>query len=230
MSISSVLAKWFSNYDNRESMGSRLRAKRLAPLLEMIELVFAEYGLVNIIDLGGQENYWSIVPQTYLDDHKVCITIVNLPGTTLPQAHDSFEFAEADCCDLNCYGDNTFHIAHSNSVIEHVGDWQRMTQFAMELARVGQKYFVQTPNYWFPVEPHFMAPFFQWLPEPVRIWLVLHFKLGHRHQAGTLDEAVRTVESVRLLNKKMVAALFKDAQIKTEWFFCLPKSFVAIKN
>ncbi len=75
-----------------------------------------------------------------------------------------------------------------------------------------------------------MAPFFQWLPKPVRIWLVLHFKLGHRHQAGTLDEAVRTVESVRLLNKKMVETLFKDAQIKTEWFFCLPKSFVAIKN
>ncbi len=147
MSISSVLAKWFSNYDNRESMGSRLRAKRLAPLLEMIELVFAEYGLVNIIDLGGEENYWCIVPQAYLDDHKVSITIVNLPGTTLPQAHGSFEFVEADCCDLTCYGDNTFHIAHSNSVIEHVGDWQRMTQFAMELARIAQKYFVQTPNY-----------------------------------------------------------------------------------
>ena len=176
MAISTIFAKWFSNYDSKNSVGSRLRAKRVAPLLEMIKEVFSEHGFVNVIDMGGEENYWNIVSGEYLKEHKVSITIVNIPGTTTPKNHGIFKFVEADCCDLSGFDDNSYHIAHSNSVIEHVGDWERMTQFARELARVAPKYFVQTPNYWFPIEPHFMTPFFQWLPEPVRMWLVLNFQ------------------------------------------------------
>lgn len=230
MSFSSVLARWFSNYDSRESMGSRLRARRIAPMKEMIEAVYREHGRVEMVDLGGAENYWNIVSADFLDNHKVEITIVNIPGADLPEAHGRFKFVEADCCNLTCFADNSFQIAHSNSVIEHVGDWQRMTNFATEIARVSDKYYVQTPNYWFPIEPHFMAPFFQWLPEPARVWLVLHFQLGHRSRATNLDEAVRSVESVRLLNRKMVKALFADGEVITEWFFGLPKSFIAIKR
>lgn len=211
-------------------MGSRLRAKRIAPLLDMIRQVFAEQGQVNIIDLGGRENYWNIVPQGFLEKHNVSITIVNLPDDIIPENHEPFSFAAADCCDLACFDDDSFDIAHSNSVIEHVGDWIRMFQFANELARVSQRYFVQTPNFWFPVEPHFMTPFFHWLPIPMRIWLVQRFQLGHRPRAYSLDEAVRTVESVRLLNRKMYQALFPGADILTERILGLPKSLIAVKN
>jgi ubiquinone/menaquinone biosynthesis C-methylase UbiE len=171
-----------------------------------------------------------LVSGEYLKEHKVSITIVNIPGTTTPKNHGIFKFVEADCCDLSGFDDNSYHIAHSNSVIEHVGDWERMTQFARELARVAPKYFVQTPNYWFPIEPHFMTPFFQWLPEPVRMWLVLNFQLGHRQRATSIDEAVRSVESVRLLNRKMVRALFENAEVLTEKYFYLAKSFIAVKK
>jgi hypothetical protein len=230
MSISGILAKWFSNYDSEQSVGSRLRARRIAPLLEMIAEVHREHGCANVIDMGGEENYWTIVPAEYLEAHAVSITIVNIPGSTTPADHGLFKFVGADCCDLSCFDDKSFHIAHSNSVIEHVGDWSRMVQFSTEVSRVAQKYFVQTPNYWFPVEPHFMTPFFQWLPEPIRVWLVLHFQLGHRSRAASIDEAVRSVESVRLLNRKMVRELFKDAQVLTERYFWLPKSFIAVRK
>jgi hypothetical protein len=59
MAISTIFAKWFSNYDSKNSVGSRLRAKRVAPLLEMIKEVFSEHGFVNVIDMGGEENYWN---------------------------------------------------------------------------------------------------------------------------------------------------------------------------
>ena len=230
MAITRIIATWFSNYDSKTSLGSRLRRKRVVPLLEMIDEVFQENGYVNLIDLGGEANYWNIVPSEYLDACNVSITIVNLPGTKTPEAQGAFKYVDVDACDLSSFGDKSFHIAHSNSVLEHVGDWQRMKQFSFELSRVSQKYFVQTPNYWFPVEPHFLTPFFHWLPKPVRMWLVLHFQLGHQQKANSIDQAVRIVEGSRLLNRKMVQALFKDARVLTEWYFWLPKSFIAVKK
>jgi hypothetical protein len=224
------LARLSTNYNNQKSMVFKLRAKRIAPLLEMIEEVFKENGIVNVVDIGGTESYWGIIADPFFDKFNINITIVNLPGIQKSRDLERFRFIEADGCDLSYIEDESFHIAHSNSVIEHVGDWKRMTSFAMELSRVAPKYFVQTPNYWFPMEPHCMMPFFHWLPKPIRLWLVLHFQMGHWKKAETIDEAMLTVESVHLLTKKMFRELFKDAQILTERAFWFPKSLVALKN
>ena len=232
MSITKTLAETLTNYSSQKSIGSKLRAKRIGPLLCMIESISKKTGSVTIIDIGGTENYWGIVSREYLDAHNVSITIVNLPGAVISknEDHGPFRFIEADGCDLSQFGDNSFHIAHSNSVVEHVGDWGRMVQFSKELTRVAQNYFVQTPNYWFPVEPHCMTPFFHWLPKPTRIWLVLRFHLGHWGRATSIDQAVRAVESARLLNRKMFQALFNEAKVITERLYWLPKSFIAIKK
>jgi hypothetical protein len=230
MNITRTFAKRFASYDRQNSVGSRLRAKRIAPLLELIEAVFNEHGSVKIIDIGGTEQYWNIVPRKYLDEHNVNITIVNLAESGMPKNHGPFIFVEADGCDLAEFKDKSFHIAHSNSVVEHVGDWERMVQFAKEVTRVSQKYFVQTPNYWFPIEPHCMTPFFHWLSKPARIWVVSHFQLGHWIKAASVGEAVELVESCRLLNRKMFQELFKDSHVLSERFFWLPKSFIALKK
>ena len=228
MSITKSLAKKLTNYDNRNSIGSRLRSRRITPFLQMVKAIFQQHGYVNVIDVGGMENYWHMVPPQYLEDHKVSITLVNLPGMPLPDDHGPFRFVNADGCDLSFFADNSFHIAHSNSVIEHVGDWARMTQFSKELQRVARKYFVQTPNYWFPLEPHFMSPFFHWLPKPFQVWLVMHLSLGHFDRASSVDEAVQTVEGTRLLNKSMFHELFPEAELRTERYLFMSKSFVAI--
>jgi hypothetical protein len=197
----------------------------------MIETVYREHGAVEVVDVGGTVNYWRIVPTEFLRRHNVTITLVNLPGTSA-QLEDRTEFraVEADGCDLKQFGDQEFHIAHSNSVLEHVGDWGRMVAFAQEIARVAPRLFVQTPNYWFPIEPHCMTPFFHWLPTPMRVWLVMHFQLGHWNKAKNVDEAVRIVDSARLVNRKMFQSLFGDAEIRTERVLWLPKSFIAIRK
>ena len=230
MFITRLCAKRLSNYDSQKSIGSKLRARRIVPLKEMIEESFHENGSVSIIDVGGTESYWGILPRQYIDEYKVTITIANLPGITMQTDHGPFRFIEADGCDLSEFRDFSFNIAHSNSVLEHVGDWGCMVKFANEISRVSEKYFVQTPNYWFPIEPHFMTPFFHWLPKPTRLWLVSHFKLGSWKSATSIDEAVRMVESARLLNKKMLQGLFPNANIFVEKLFFLPKSFIAIKH
>jgi hypothetical protein len=218
-----------TNYEDKRSLGAKFRAKRIGPLLTMIEAVFKEHGFVSIVDVGGTKAYWNIVPERLLDDRKVHITIVNLAGTLTSADNGRFTYIAGDGCDLALLEDNSFHIAHSNSVIEHVGDWPRMVQFATELTRLSPRTFVQTPNYWFPVEPHCMTLCFHWLPKPVRVWLVTRCHLGHWGKAGSIDEAVRLVESARLLSRTMLRELFQDAEIVTERFLGLPKSLIAIR-
>ena len=216
-----------------DALTHRLRSKRIAPLLEMIDEVFACRGSVRIIDVGGTEEYWNLVPPEFLDSRNVHITIVNFPGGARGSAAtDRITHEFGDGCDLVAYQDKEFDISHSNSVLEHVGTWSKMAMFARELSRVSEQYFVQTPNFWFPMEPHFMVPFFHWLPEPTRVWILRRFTLGGRWRLGanSIDEAVRLVESARLLSRAMFVELFSDAEIRTERFLFLTKSFVALRR
>lgn len=230
MHITKDLANTISNYNSSDSLGSKFRTKRLAPLLSMIDEEFQASGRVSIVDIGGTRNYWNIVSSEWLEDRKAHITIVNLPGDEKMPDEPLFSYLDSDGCDMHDFADKSFDIAHSNSVIEHVGDWERMVQFSHEISRLAEAYFVQTPNYWFPVEPHCFTPLFQWLPKPARVQLVLQFDLGNWHKAHSIDEAVRTVESARLLNRRMFSELFKDAEVITERVLLLPKSFVAVRR
>lgn len=230
MTIAESLSERLANYDDIKSIGSRLRIKRIQPLLRLIEKVSEKEGSVNLIDIGGTYQYWKIVPDSFLEKNRVSITIANLPGTESYQASGAFQFAPVDGRDLSRFDDNQFHIAHSNSVVEHVGDWESMVKFSNELKRVARKYFVQTPNYWFPIEPHCMTPLFHWLPKPLRVELVRKFNLGHWKKSSSVIDAVSVVESARLLDKTMFAALFDDADVLGERFLFLTKSWVAIKN
>lgn len=196
--------------------------------MAMVEAVSARQGSVSIIDVGGTETYWRILPDGFLERHAVEITVVNLPGVALPPDHGPFRFVAGDGCALDMFEDAQFDIAHSNSVIEHVGDEERMAAFASEVHRVAPRYFVQTPDFLFPVEPHFVTPFFHWLPVAMRIWLLRHFDLGQWKRIATREEAEDAVMSARLLTRKRFSRLFPDAEIRSERFFGLPKSLIAV--
>jgi hypothetical protein len=229
VSVTKTIAKKISDYNDPNSFGSRMRKRRAQLLLAMILEVFGEKGKVEIVDIGGTRTYWNIIPADLLRVQNVKITIVNLPGTEVIFDDPVFSFVEGDGRNLPNFSDNAFDIAHSNSVLEHVGNWEDMRRFAGEIARVGKKYFVQTPSFWFPIEPHCMIPFFHWLPLSFRMQLVLRFELGHWKKAANLREAQQIVESARLLTMKKMQTLFSDAIIRTEWLL-FPKSHIAIRK
>jgi hypothetical protein len=230
--MSSVLQffKGFTNYNNHQSIGSKLRARRSETLLNIIKRVYAEKGSVSILDLEGSTSYWNNIPSHYFTDYNITVTILYYPGEGEPGEDGYFKFTVGDPCNLSQFDDQSFDIAHSNSVLEHMGDWERMVHFAKESQRVAKYYYVQTPNFWFPIEPHFMMPFFHWLPKPISIWLISHFNIGPIHRATSIDLAVRKVDHARLLNQKMLVALFDDANIIVERLFFIPKSFIAIRQ
>src|SRR3546814_10323990 len=92
----------------------------------------------------------------------------------------------------------SFDIAHSNSVIEHVITWDNMKNFARETRRVAAWHYVQTPYFWFPVDPHFYKlPFYHWLPRPLRA------KLRSEEHTSELQSLMRISYAVFCLKKKI---------------------------
>jgi SAM-dependent methyltransferase len=124
-------------------------------------------------------------------------------------------FVQADATALPFDG-GAFDIVHSNSVIEHIVDPDDRRRFASEVRRVSRRYFVQTPNRWFPIEPHSLLPFVHWLP---RAWGARIWRFG---VAGD------PFEQTKLLDKRELAHLLPDARIVRERFGPITKSLVAV--
>jgi hypothetical protein len=98
---------------------------------------------------------------------------------------------------------------------------------AAEVRRVGRGYYIQTPNRYFPLEPHFLLPGFQFLPLRLRVWLVRHFSLGWFPRIADARQALAEVAAIRLLSEAEFRALFPGAVIYKERYFGVTKSFVA---
>ena len=121
-----------------------------------------------------------------------------------------------------------FDAVYSNSVIEHVGEIEDMRRMAQEIKRVGKRYYVQTPYLYFPIEPHFVFPLFQFLPISWRVYLLRHFNLGWVDRSERTN-AEADVRSIKLLSKTQFRSLFPNAVIAGEKFMGLTKSLFAWK-
>jgi 2-polyprenyl-3-methyl-5-hydroxy-6-metoxy-1,4-benzoquinol methylase len=152
------------------------------------------------------------------------ITLLNLahPET----GHGDFEMIQGDATDLSRFQDRAFDVVFANSVIEHVGDLSRQQQMADEIRRVGHRYFVQTPNYYFPLEPHFFLPGFQWLPMSWRVALLKNVGLGWYGRVRDDARARELVETTRLLKERELVTLFPDGVLHRERILGLVNSLV----
>lgn len=222
------IATIIGNYDDPRSFGSRMRRRRALLLVRLIEDIYAEKGRCSILDLGGTENYWNIVGYPFLKERNCRITLLNVAAPR-PAVDTVFHATAGDATAVDM-ADNAFDIVHSNSVIEHVGDWRRMLAFSVEVRRLAPRYFVQTPNYWFPWEPHFGMPLFQYLPEPTRVSLLLRHDLGFFKRCESVSAAVEAVEGIRLLDIRMLNTLFPEARIVRERFFGMTKSLIVVRE
>jgi hypothetical protein len=229
MGIGKKFTTKFADYDDPESLALRFRARRMAPLLAMIEAAYLEHGQVQIIDLGGTRDFWRLLPGGLLEAKKIRLLLVNPEVQNLAGIGPHLDYLQADVGQALDFADDSFHIAHSNSVIEHVGASDQVQTFAGEARRLAPAYFVQTPNFWFPLEPHFMTPFFQFLPLRWRAGLLHRSDLGHFRRCQNFETALQTVKDVRLLTPKKFRQLFPDAEIVKERMLCLTKSLVAIR-
>lgn len=145
-----------------------------------------------------------------LKDNGFTVTIVNIEGTELGEG--PFKCMVGNACKID-QPDNSFDIVHSNSVIEHVGGWNEVSAFAGEARRLAPVYYVQTPKWWFPIDPHFWkAPFFHWMPEAVRTELLTRFSIATAGRITDRRLARQIVEETRLVTGRQMRELFPDAE------------------
>lgn len=224
---------WADVKDPR-SLSTRLRKRRDIRLRELIAKISQERGSVRILDMGGTVSYWRRVGPEFLREQKVKIILLNLHASELKETEgveDLIETAVGNACDLSMFADNAFDLAHSNSVIEHVVTWQNMQAFARETRRVAKYYYVQTPYFWFPIDPHFyQMPFFHWYPRPIRARMLNRFSLTYSGRIKDVGVAYEVLDNAKLLDGRQFRFLFPDTKVTFERFLGLPKSLMAIKG
>jgi ubiquinone/menaquinone biosynthesis C-methylase UbiE len=107
----------------------------------------------------------------------------------------------------------------SNAVIEHITKTER-DLLAQEIQRVCKKgFFISTPNYWFPVEPHYQIPFFQYIPETVKRFLLRWTSIGSVSRHSNIY--------AKLLTPKELKKLFPRAVIEEIRILLLPEIIYA---
>lgn len=230
MNTSASIAK--NLYSSPSSPGFRFRARRILPFIQLAAHCHERHGSVSVLDVGGKKGYWRILPEGVMERYNMHITILNIPSERREEDEERFTHVYGDACAMPEYHDRQFHILHSNSVIEHVGNWSNVQRFASEVRRVADFLFVQTPYFWFPMEPHYMTPFFHWLPRPWQVGLTRRFTLGNRGKAADLSQAWLNIdEAPRLLDLKSFRLLFPDCRIiKERFLFLFVKSMIAVRG
>jgi len=216
----SLIRKLADNSDSR-SLATRMRRQRFELFLSLLRTLKHH---VEILDIGGTQQFWDLMLAN--DECDIRVTLLNIGHQQT--SGERFISAVGDARAMPQYADASFDVVFSNSVIEHVGDFESQRRMANEIQRVGRRFFVQTPNKRFPLEPHFLFPFFQYLPVAARAWLVNHFNVGWYRRIPDSSAARAEVESIQLLTRKQVATLFPRAKIYAEKLGGLTKSYVAI--
>jgi len=123
-------------------------------------------------------------------------------------------FVQADATQGLPFADGEFDLAYCSSVIEHIAP-ERREAFAGELRRVARGWFVQTPAFSFPVEPHALLPGAHWLPPALRR---PYWRLG---VAGEWED-------IALLRRNEMAALFGEPV--AERAGPLAKSWISVRS
>lgn len=181
---------------------------------------------LHVVDLGGTVKFWEFAG--WAGDAQMEITIVNLRRQ--PSQHPNIRFVEGDVTDVSQFANNSFDLVFSNSVIEHLYTLENQRTMAAEVQRLAPRYWIQTPNYWFPVEPHFRFIGWQWLPQRTRVAMLRRRRFGWRARTPDAERARALVEEVRLLTRRELKDLFPGARIEAERLLGLVKSWTVVKG
>ena len=188
--------------------------------MAQFEDLFRVSGQTRVLDNGGSEFNWGLAscdPQ---------LTILNLGFNRLPANGASYVAGDARRLPFHA---KSFDIVYSNSVIEHVGNKGDIQAFANEVRRVGRAYYVQTPNRWFLVEPHYLAPLIHFLPKRWHKKLIRYCSVWGWLNRPSAHEAERFADGINLLTRADMKSLFPDAIILRERALGLTKSFIAAR-
>jgi ubiquinone/menaquinone biosynthesis C-methylase UbiE len=212
-----ILKKILQDSKQKESIGNKFRNKRFVYFERLISNLPRP---IHILDVGGTEDFW--INRGYNKKEDVKITLLNLK--TIITNYNNITSIVGDATDLSLFKEDHFDIVFSNSVIEHLHNFKNQQKMAQEVQRVGIYHFIQTPNKYFLIEPHFLFPLFQFLPKSLKYLLLTKTKLS-RGKKWNKKFAKEYIQEIRLLSLKEMKYLFPNSKNKTERFLGMSKSY-----
>jgi hypothetical protein len=197
---------------------------------------FPHLAEMRVVDLGGEVHTWlemGVRPRE--------VVLLNIPWQAdLQQAEIERSGAGAwmsavggDACDPPpALAGEHFDLAYSNSVIEHVGGHGRREAFARSVRALAAHHWVQTPNRYFPVEPHWVFPGFQFLPARARLAVTRSWPIGHfAHARGRSErQQMADVLEIELLSAAEMRFYFPDSELVRERLGPLTKSLIMVRQ
>jgi len=216
-----ILKKLLATSDQDESLGKKFREKRFRFFENLMKQKFGPKKGIKILDVGGTQKYWE--DKKIVQEMNLQITILNLEK--IPVTGDNFKSVAGNATNLSEFADKSFDLVFSNSVIEHLYTWENQQKMAAEIRRVGIKYFVQTPNKYFIIEPHYALPLMQFFPKKFGYQILTKTKLS-RLTKWEPEAAQRYLDEIKLLSLKEMRYLFPDGSVFYEKALGLNKSYI----
>jgi SAM-dependent methyltransferase len=195
-------------------LGTRFRRKRM----ELFVRTFRPGENTTILDVGGRQGIW--------EKRHLRVTILNTEASGTFDPDFGMAWVVGDACSMP-FGDGSFDVAFSNSLIEHLGGSEQRQRFAAEVRRVGRGYWVQTPSRTFPVEPHFLAPLFHWMPRRLQRRLLV-FTPWALLTGASRAYAEQVHDGIELVGCHELQQLFPDGIIVKEKVLGMTKSYIAV--
>ena len=187
----------------RIPVASRLSLRVRRAMFERFMALLRPTSDCTILDLGvtedtgnAESNYFE---QWYPHKHRIVCAGVE-DASHLERHYTGIRFHRIEAHRPLPFADRQFDIVFSNAVIEHAGTRAQQRFFVDEALRVSRRFFITTPNRWFPVEMHTALPFLHYLPAPV-----------HRRALRAMGmEYWASETNLNLLDARSLRALFAN--------------------
>ncbi len=207
-----------NNPRSTSSLGGRMRLRRWATFADR----FPDIGEMRVLDVGGSFSHWELAPV-----RPAQVVVLNIDPQ--PADRDHLRFVPGDACAPPAWlWQESFDLVYSNSVIEHLGGHAKRVEAAEAIRSLAPRHWVQTPYRYFPIEPHWLFPGFQFLPSNAQAFAASRWPFGWSRPQGR--DAVGTVLNLELLDKTEMRYLFPDSQLLEERALGLCKSLIAVRD
>lgn len=198
--------------------------------LELFYKVMKPTSQTKVLDVGAGINPDGDRGLQLIDSYpwKNELSAINIspePISRMKQYYPEVEAIVGDALDLP-WPDKYFDAVYSNAVIEHVGDFEAQKKMAAEIMRVGKRWFVTSPNRWYPFEFHMRLPFVTWLPGKSYLWAARIISYNHAHKKYMFG--MKHYDGLRLLTARQLKCCFPDSKIIEQRVTFMAETLIAI--
>jgi len=164
-----------------------------------------------LLDVGGTPDYWKAHPFP----GNAHIALLN-PSAKPEWNYMGHSFIKGPSEALEQFASDSYDLVFSNSTLAYVGGPAQRARCAANIRRIGLRYYVQTPNYLFPIDWHTLVPFFHWVPKKWQAWLICRMRVGRLERRKSYADALAYLNQSDEVTYSELRRLFPDGTIVRE--------------